>query len=57
MDEIIQASKLANAHEFIQQLPNGYHTQIGEKGAKLSGGQKQRLSIARMFLKIQKSSS
>lgn len=50
MDEIIEAAKLANAHEFISQLPNGYHTNIGERGLKLSGGQRQRLAIARIFL-------
>ncbi len=50
-EEVIEAAKLANAHEFISQLPNGYYTDIGQRGVKLSGGQKQRLSIARVFLK------
>lgn len=50
-EEIIEASKKANAHEFIMKLPNGYDTDIGQRGIKLSGGQKQRLSIARVFLK------
>lgn len=51
MDEIIEAAKEANAHEFIMGLPDGYNTYIGQRGVKLSGGQKQRLSIARVFLK------
>ncbi len=50
-EEVIEAAKLANAHEFIMSLPNGYETDIGQRGIKLSGGQKQRLSIARVFLK------
>ena len=50
-EEIIEAAKLANAHDFIMGLPNGYDTDIGQRGIKLSGGQKQRLSIARVFLK------
>lgn len=51
MDEIIAAAQMANAHDFITALPNGYATDIGQRGIKLSGGQKQRLSIARVFLK------
>ena len=50
-EEVIEAAKLANAHEFIMGLPKGYDTDIGQRGIKLSGGQKQRLSIARVFLK------
>jgi ATP-binding cassette subfamily B protein len=50
-EEIVMAAKLANAHDFITTLPNGYSTDIGQRGVKLSGGQKQRLSIARVFLK------
>lgn len=50
-EEVIQAAKNANAHAFILSLPNGYETDIGQRGIKLSGGQKQRLSIARVFLK------
>ncbi len=50
-DEVIEAAKRANIHDYIMTLPNGYETQIGERGVKLSGGQKQRLSIARVFLK------
>ena len=50
-EEAIMAAKSANAHEFIMALPDGYDTDIGQRGVKLSGGQKQRLSIARVFLK------
>ena len=49
--EVVRAAKRANAHEFIMNFPDGYDTDIGQRGVKLSGGQKQRLSIARVFLK------
>jgi subfamily B ATP-binding cassette protein MsbA len=50
-EKVIQAAKIANAHDFIMQTENGYQTFIGERGSKLSGGQRQRLSIARAVLK------
>lgn len=51
MEKVIEAAKIANAHEFILQQSNGYDTNIGDRGNKLSGGQKQRISIARAILK------
>jgi len=50
-EEVVAAAKLAGAHEFISEMPQGYDTYVGERGVKLSGGQKQRISIARVFLK------
>ena len=51
MESVVEAAKIANAHKFIEKLPEGYHSNIGDGGGKLSGGQKQRLSIARAVLK------
>ena len=51
MEDVVAAAKIANAHEFIEQMENGYQTNIGDSGGKLSGGQRQRLSIARAVLK------
>ncbi len=50
-EEVIEAAKMANIHDYITSLPDGYQTLVGERGIKLSGGQKQRVSIARVFLK------
>ena len=50
-EEVVEAAKRANIHDYIMSMPDGYDTQIGERGVKLSGGQKQRISIARVFLK------
>ena len=50
-EEIVQAAKLANAHDFIMGLPDGYQTLVGERGMRLSGGERQRISLARAFLK------
>ena len=51
MDQVIAAAKIANAHDFIMETPDGYNTNIGDRGGKLSGGQRQRVSIARAILK------
>ena len=51
MDEVIDAAKAANAHDFIMRLPNQYQTELGERGAKLSTGERQRIAVARAFLK------
>jgi len=51
LDRVIAAAKLANAHDFISRLPNGYNTMVGELGVRISGGERQRIAIARALLK------
>ena len=53
-DDIVRAAKLAEAHEFIMRLPNGYSTDVGERGSSLSGGQRQRIALARTLLSMPK---
>lgn len=50
-NKVVEAAKIANAHDFIMEKPEGYNTNIGDRGSKLSGGQRQRISIARAILK------
>lgn len=52
MEQVIEAAKIANAHDFIMENGKGYDTMIGDRGGRLSGGQRQRVSIARAILKI-----
>ena len=52
MEQVVEAAKIANAHDFIMEKPEGYNMNIGDRGGKLSGGQRQRISIARAILKI-----
>lgn len=51
MEQVVEAAKIANAHDFIMEKPEGYNMNIGDRGGKLSGGQRQRISIARAILK------
>ena len=51
MDDIVEAARSAGAHDFIERLPQGYETQLGERGAQLSGGERQRICVARAFIK------
>ena len=55
MDEIVDAAKAANAHDFISALPDGYETELGERGAQLSGGERQRICVARAFIRTPRS--
>ena len=52
MEQVVEAAKIANAHDFIMEKPEGYNMNIGDRGGKLSGGQRQRISIARAILKL-----